>query len=153
MAGVQEKENDGYVQVKEEREEEEKQKKKKKKNKSYFEEEEDITLYAIFNRLLTAVVFPNSDLAHESASLPRRIKDFVSQNAPLLRTAFKNSAHHVLLWTRRGSHLRALLVVAVSITDLFYFILIRVNWASLLYFSSYNLLSILKQWCFYTSCL
>lgn len=121
MAGVQEKENDGYVEVKEETEEE----KQKKKNKSYFEEEEDITLYAIFNRLLTAIVFPNSDLAYESASLPRRIKDFVSQNAPLLRTAFKNSAHHVLLWTRRGSPLRALLVVAVSITDFFFLFFLK----------------------------
>lgn len=115
MADVQEKENGGYVEVKEEREEEEQQKNNKSTTeKGSFFHVEEFTLYTIFNRLVTAIVFPNSDLAYESAPLPRRIKDFVSQNGPLLHTASKNSAHHVLLWTRRGSPLRALLVVSVG---------------------------------------
>lgn len=110
MADVSEKQNSGHVEVNGERDEE------TMYNTEKTSSQEEITLYTIFNRLVTAVLFPNSDVAYGSAPLLRRIKVFLSQNVPLLREAFKNSAHHVLLWTRRGTPLRALLVVSVSLT-------------------------------------
>ncbi|KAL3527421.1 hypothetical protein ACH5RR_012077 [Cinchona calisaya] len=73
---------------------------------------QEITLYTIFNRLISAIFFPNSDCA--SSPLLHRIKVALSHNIPLLSVAFKNTANHILLWTRRGSHFRALLVVSVG---------------------------------------
>ncbi|XP_027079407.1 uncharacterized protein [Coffea arabica] len=73
-------------------------------------QEEETTLYTVFNRLIAAMFFPSS----ASAPLLRRSKAALSENVPLLRLATKNTARHVLLWTRRGSPLRALLVVSVG---------------------------------------
>lgn len=71
----------------------------------------ELTLYTILNRLIAAIFFPGPN---SSVPLSQRIKTSLSDNVPLLRDASRNTAHHVLLWTRRGTPLRALLVVSVS---------------------------------------
>ncbi|PIN06082.1 hypothetical protein CDL12_21373 [Handroanthus impetiginosus] len=71
----------------------------------------ELTLYTIFNRLIAAVFFPDRD---SSASLLQRIKSSLSVNIPLLGEASRNSGRRVLIWTRRGGALRALLVVSVG---------------------------------------
>ncbi|KAL8472366.1 hypothetical protein ACS0TY_028919 [Phlomoides rotata] len=72
---------------------------------------DDPTLYTILYRLIAAIFFPGPN---SSVPLSQRIKASLSDNIPLLRDASRNTAHHVLLWTRRGSPLRALLVVSVG---------------------------------------
>ncbi|KAF7816311.1 voltage-dependent L-type calcium channel subunit [Senna tora] len=74
-------------------------------------EKERETLYDVLHRLITSIVFPESG---NTAPLLRRIKISVSQNAPLIPEASRNTARDVLLWTRRGSPLRALLVISVG---------------------------------------
>ncbi|XP_061340348.1 uncharacterized protein LOC133286862 [Gastrolobium bilobum] len=69
------------------------------------------TLPEVVNRMASAILFPEPV---NSGSLLRRIKASVADNAPLLPEASRNSAHHVLLWTRQGSPLRALLVISVG---------------------------------------
>jgi hypothetical protein len=49
-----------------------------------------------------------------SNSLLHRIKSSVADNVPLIPEAFRNSAD-VIQWIRRGSSVRALLVIAVRI--------------------------------------
>lgn len=77
-------------------------------------QEEQVTLYAVFHRLITEIFFPNPNTSYESNTLLHRIKTSVSKNLPLLREASRNTGRDVLLWTRRGSLLRALLVVSVG---------------------------------------
>ncbi|KAI3462203.1 hypothetical protein Pfo_018866 [Paulownia fortunei] len=72
---------------------------------------QELTLYTILNRLIAAVFFPDPD---SSAPLLQRIKSSLSVNIPLLREASRNTGRHVLIWTRRGSPFRALLVVSVG---------------------------------------
>ncbi|XP_057431583.1 uncharacterized protein LOC130724383 [Lotus japonicus] len=69
------------------------------------------TLPEVLNRLVTDILFPGPA---DDASLLRRIKASVAGNAPLLPEASRNSASHVIVWTRRGSPLRALLVISVG---------------------------------------
>lgn len=75
------------------------------------EEEEGVTLVDIFNRFVSAIFSSDSN---NNGQLTQRIKGCVSENVPLLHQASKNTAHHVYNWTRKGSPLRALLVVSVS---------------------------------------
>ncbi|KAK3012939.1 hypothetical protein RJ639_009573 [Escallonia herrerae] len=78
---------------------------------------EGVTLYALLNRLIASMFFPGPE---SSAPLAQRIRASLSENVPLLREASRNTGRDVLLWTRRGSPLRALLVVSVgTITLLF----------------------------------
>ncbi|PQM40754.1 uncharacterized protein Pyn_22101 [Prunus yedoensis var. nudiflora] len=72
------------------------------------------TLFGVFHRLIDAVFFPGSTSAGAAAPLFRRIKNSLAENGPLLREASTNSGRNVLLWTRRGSPLRALLVISVG---------------------------------------
>lgn len=44
----------------------------------------------------------------------RRVRVAATDAAPKLREASGNSARHLIAWTRQGSSLRALLVIAVS---------------------------------------
>ncbi|KAL6286823.1 hypothetical protein ACE6H2_011213 [Prunus campanulata] len=87
------------------------------------------TLFGVFRRLIDAVFFPGSTSAGAAAPLFRRIKNSLAENGPLLREASTNSGRNVLLWTRRGSPLRALLVISVgtitliSLTGLLVFML------------------------------
>ncbi|TQE03662.1 hypothetical protein C1H46_010636 [Malus baccata] len=79
------------------------------------------TLYGVFHRLIIEILFPGSTsagaaapLAGAAAPLFHRIKTSLAKNVPLLREASRNSGRNVLLWTRRGSPLRALLVISVG---------------------------------------
>lgn len=83
------------------------------KSKRIPTQEEQLTLYVVFHRLITEIFFPNPNTSYESNTLLHRIKTSVSKNLPLLRKASRNTGRDVLLWTRRGSPLRALLVVSV----------------------------------------
>ncbi|KAJ9147231.1 hypothetical protein P3X46_029412 [Hevea brasiliensis] len=68
-------------------------------------------LYDVFHLMLAMIFFPDSD---SSAPVLQRIKKSLSENGPLLKDAIKNTGRKVLLWTRRGSHLRLLLVISVG---------------------------------------
>lgn len=68
------------------------------------------TLPEVLNRLASGILFPEPA---DGNSFLRRIKNSVAENACLIPEASRNSAHDVLLWTRRGSPLRALLVISV----------------------------------------
>ncbi|KAI9088985.1 hypothetical protein K1719_029264 [Acacia pycnantha] len=69
------------------------------------------TLYGVLHRLITSIIFPEPDNA---SPMLNRIKISVSQNVPLIPEASRNTGRDVLLWTRRGSPLRALLVITVG---------------------------------------
>ncbi|GLT73536.1 hypothetical protein SLA2020_453870 [Shorea laevis] len=75
-------------------------------------EEKEETLYGVFRRLITEIFFPHGERGR--ASLLHRIKASVAENGPLLREASGNTGRKVLLWTRRGSPMRALLVISVG---------------------------------------
>lgn len=70
------------------------------------------TLYSVFHRFISAILFP--DHGADPAPLRHRIKTSVVHNVPLLREASVNTARNVHIWTRRGSPLRALLVISVG---------------------------------------
>ncbi|KAB2612361.1 hypothetical protein D8674_034677 [Pyrus ussuriensis x Pyrus communis] len=72
------------------------------------------TLYGIFHRLIVEILFPGSTSAGAAAPLFQRIKTSLAKNGPLLHEASRNSGRNVLLWTRRGSPLRALLAISVG---------------------------------------
>ncbi|CAB4304242.1 unnamed protein product [Prunus armeniaca] len=76
------------------------------------------TLFGVFHRLIDAIFFPGSTSAGAAAPLFRRIKNSLAENCPLLREASRNSGRNVLLWTRRGSPLRALLVISLAVSCL-----------------------------------
>lgn len=78
--------------------------------------EKEETLYGVFRRLITEIFFPDGERGR--ASLLHRIKASVADNGPLLREASGNTGRKVLLWTRRGSPMRALLVISVSLSVL-----------------------------------
>ncbi|XP_062107691.1 uncharacterized protein LOC133818683 [Humulus lupulus] len=71
----------------------------------------DDTLCTVLRRLISLIFLPDADSA---TPLLQRIKASLAENAPLLPEASSNTARHVLLWTRRGSPLRALLVISVG---------------------------------------
>lgn len=78
-------------------------------------EEEEESLYGVFRRLISEIFFPDGE---QRGRLLHRIKTSVAENAPLLREASGNTGRKVLFWTRRGSPLRALLVISVSLSVL-----------------------------------
>ncbi|KAE9594420.1 hypothetical protein Lal_00001254 [Lupinus albus] len=69
----------------------------------------------ILNRFASAVLFPEPG---NTGSLINRFKISVVENVPLLPEASRNSARDVLLWTHRGSPLRAIFVISVGTTIL-----------------------------------
>ncbi|XP_007031339.2 PREDICTED: uncharacterized protein LOC18600679 [Theobroma cacao] len=71
------------------------------------------TLYGVLHRLVSMIIFPD---ASSSASTPllQRIKISISENGPRLGEASRNTGRAVLMWTRRGSPIRALLVISVG---------------------------------------
>jgi hypothetical protein len=83
--------------------------------------EEEESLYGVFRRLISDIFFPDGE-QRGRASLLHRIKASVAENGPLLREASGNTGRKVLLWTRRGSPLRALLVISVSISVLVFYL-------------------------------
>ncbi|OMO89394.1 hypothetical protein COLO4_19777 [Corchorus olitorius] len=75
------------------------------------------TLSVILRRLFMSIVYPDqvpSASATSSTPLLRRIRLSLHENGPHLSHASKNSCRSVLLWTRRGSPLRALLVISIG---------------------------------------
>ncbi|KDP35752.1 hypothetical protein JCGZ_10524 [Jatropha curcas] len=74
----------------------------------------DETLYSVLHSLLAMIFVPESGSSVAAESFLQRIKISVSENGPLLKDATKNTGRKVLLWTRRGSPLRALLVISVG---------------------------------------
>lgn len=74
----------------------------------------DETLYGVLQTLISTIFFPDRDSDAASAPLATRVKISVSENGPRLRDASKSAGRDVLLWTRRGSPLRAVLVISVS---------------------------------------
>ncbi|KAJ7960055.1 Voltage-dependent L-type calcium channel subunit [Quillaja saponaria] len=99
-----ERTNGVYVEVAEEDE-------TSKRTKIRRSSDQELTLYAVLNRLITAILFPEPG---NSGPLLHRIKISVSENVPLVPEASRNTGRDVLLWTRRGSSLRALLVISVG---------------------------------------
>jgi len=99
--------------VKEEEEEEVKLKQKKRTVND--------SLPEVLNRIASAILFPEPG---DDGSVIHRIKVSVTENAPLLPEASRNSARDVLLWSRGGTPLRALFVISVRINysiELYFF--------------------------------
>ncbi|KAE8713353.1 KANADI like transcription factor, putative isoform 1 [Hibiscus syriacus] len=69
------------------------------------------TLHEALHRLVSSIIYPE---ASASEPLLQRIKISVSENVPRLGEASRNTSRSVLQWTRRGSPLRALLVISVG---------------------------------------
>lgn len=88
---------------------------KKIEKGSHHQELGEVTLYTVFSNLINAIFFRTPKSRYGSVHLLHRIKNSVSENIPLLRDASSNSGRHVLAWARRGSPLRLLLVVSVSV--------------------------------------
>lgn len=81
---------------------------------------EDATLCGVFNHLTESIFDPNPD-QNSSAGRPHmanRIKKSLMEAAPMFREATLNTRREVLQWTRRGSPLRALLVVSGGVVTL-----------------------------------
>jgi hypothetical protein len=100
--------NTVYVEHQHDDEEEELDNLKKKHRK---DQSVTQTLPEVLNRLVSAILFPEPA---DDNSLLHRIKNSIADNVPLLPEASKNSANDVITWTRRGSSLRALLVISVG---------------------------------------
>eukprot|EP00262_Sarcandra_glabra_P012987 TRINITY_DN347_c0_g1_i1.p1 TRINITY_DN347_c0_g1~~TRINITY_DN347_c0_g1_i1.p1 ORF type:complete len:242 (+),score=24.47 TRINITY_DN347_c0_g1_i1:41-727(+) len=71
------------------------------------------TLYGVLYRLLAEILFRDQNIS-PPPSLIRRIKTSLKKNVPCLPEASRNSTRNLLVWTRRGSPLRALLVISVG---------------------------------------
>lgn len=75
---------------------------------------DDETLYGVIHRMITMILFPDPNSRVASFSLLQRIKISLSENGSHLRDASRNTGRNVLLWTRRGSPIRALFVISVG---------------------------------------
>lgn len=82
-----------------------------KTKKSRHGKEKD-SLHEVLHQMIAAIL-----VAEQGNSEPilHRIKTSISHYAPLIPEASRNTGEDVLLWTRRGSPIRALLVISVSI--------------------------------------
>ncbi|KAI9159977.1 hypothetical protein LWI28_003925 [Acer negundo] len=78
----------------------------------------DEMLYNVLHRLISTILFPDQDSAAASAPLLNRVKISVSENGPRLREASRSTGRNVLVWIRRGSPLRAVLVISVGTVTL-----------------------------------
>ncbi|XP_068474001.1 uncharacterized protein [Phaseolus vulgaris] len=115
--------NDIYVKEEKEEEEEEEEEEVKLKQKKRTVND---SLPEVLNRIASAILFPEPG---DDGSVIHRIKVSVTENAPLLPEASRNSARDVLLWSRGGTPLRALFVISagtvafVALTGLLVFML------------------------------
>ncbi|XP_050226334.1 uncharacterized protein LOC126676218 [Mercurialis annua] len=73
---------------------------------------EEKTLYSVLHRMIAMILAPDDSSA--STPVMQRIKTSLSENVPRLKDASRNTGREIMLWTRRGSSLRALLVIAVG---------------------------------------
>ncbi|CAL1379838.1 unnamed protein product [Linum trigynum] len=73
-----------------------------------------LTLFAVLNRTVSSIFAPASGGGDPAPLLLQRIKASLSENGPLLKDATANTGRKILVWTRSGSPLRALLVISVG---------------------------------------
>ncbi|XP_030536790.1 uncharacterized protein LOC115745405 [Rhodamnia argentea] len=71
-------------------------------------------LHAVLYRMISTVLFPDFTSRASGERLARRIKISLADDWPVLREASWQTGRHILHWTRRGSPLRALLVVSIG---------------------------------------
>ncbi|OWM84965.1 uncharacterized protein LOC116202608 [Punica granatum] len=76
------------------------------------------TLHGVLYALVATVLFPDRTSPAAGEPFLRRAKISFYCNVPLIPQASRNSAHHLLHWTRGGSPLRALLVISVGTVTL-----------------------------------
>lgn len=69
------------------------------------------SLYSVLCRTIGSILFPDPKTP---TPLLQRIRNSLADNGPDLRDASRNTGREILLWTRRGSPLRALLVVSIG---------------------------------------
>ncbi|XP_060184163.1 uncharacterized protein LOC132613891 [Lycium barbarum] len=74
-------------------------------------EKEGVTLFDIFNHFVSTIFSSDNN---NNVGVIKRIQRAISENVPLVNQASKNTAHNVYTWTRKGSPLRALLVISVG---------------------------------------
>jgi hypothetical protein len=77
--------------------------------------DQEIDLYTVIHRVIVMILYPDPGSSASSNSLLQRIKIVLSENLPLLGEGSRNSGKKLLQWTQRGSPLRALLVISVSV--------------------------------------
>ncbi|CAL9230536.1 unnamed protein product [Arabidopsis halleri] len=79
------------------------------------EEDEDLrSLYSLICLTIGSILFPDSKTGDASPSFLERVRNSVTENGPKLREASERTGREILLWTRRGSYLRALLVITMG---------------------------------------
>ncbi|KAL3719565.1 hypothetical protein ACJRO7_004522 [Eucalyptus globulus] len=71
-------------------------------------------LHAVLYRMVSTVLFPDHTSKASGEPLVRRVKISLADDVPLLPEASRETGRRILRWTRRGSHLRALLVVSIG---------------------------------------
>nr|AAK62462.1 Unknown protein [Arabidopsis thaliana]AAM13246.1 unknown protein [Arabidopsis thaliana] len=78
------------------------------------EDDEDLkSLYSLICLTIGSIMFPDSKTGDASSFL-ERVRNSVAENGPKLREASERTGREILLWTRRGSSLRALLVITMG---------------------------------------
>jgi hypothetical protein len=78
------------------------------------EDDEDLkSLYSLICLTIGSILFPDSKTGDASSFL-ERVRNSVAENGPKLREASERTGREILLWTRRGSSLRALLVITMG---------------------------------------
>lgn len=103
----------------------------------YVEAGDHVALHGVLYSLIATILFPEHTSPAVGEPLLRRAKISFSHYVPLIPQASRNSGRHLLHWTRRGSPLRALLVISVS-SFFFLFKLSRVSCFSLLVLQSFQ---------------
>ncbi|CAH8271297.1 unnamed protein product [Arabidopsis lyrata] len=79
------------------------------------EKDEDLkSLYSLICLTIGSILFPDSKTGDASSSFLERVRNSVAENGPKLREASERTGREILLWTRRGSSLRALLVITMG---------------------------------------
>jgi len=77
-------------------------------------EDDSESLYSLIFLTIGSILFPDSNSRDASSSLLQRIRNSVAENGPKLRDASRKTSSEILLWTRKGSPLRALLVISIG---------------------------------------
>ncbi|KAK4803232.1 hypothetical protein SAY86_001435 [Trapa natans] len=79
------------------------------------ESSDHLTLHGVLCALIANVLLPDHTSPVAGESFLNRVKISFFLYLPLIPMASRNSGRHLLHWTRRGSPLRALLVISVGI--------------------------------------
>ncbi|CAN7114356.1 unnamed protein product [Brassica rapa subsp. narinosa] len=79
------------------------------------EEDDSESLHSLLWITIRSILFPDPKTRDaSSSSLLQRIRNSLSENGPKLREASRKTSRDILQWTRRGSPLRALLVITIG---------------------------------------